>query len=142
MQNQKEKKAQIIAILNNKQVIINIGKRDGVKVDDKFDIVDSQVKILRDPDTHEILDRFHQFKQQISAIQVETKYSICSSIFNKKENSISKLAMRQYQPVINAAITTRKVGKHLNVDQSEVNDITAKYNYSVIHIGDKVTPSK
>lgn len=142
MQNQKEKKAQIIAILNNKQVIINIGKRDGVKVNDKFDIVDSEVKILRDPDTHEILDRFHQFKQQISAIQVETKYSICSSIFNKKENSISKLAMRQYQPVINAAITTRKVGKHLKVDQSEVNDITAKYNYSVIHIGDKVIPSK
>lgn len=141
MQTQKEKKPQIIAILNNKQVIINIGKRDGVKVNDKFDIVDSQVKFLRDPDTHEILDRFHQLKQQISAVKVETKYSICSSIFNKKENSISKLAMRQYQPIINAT-TTRKVGKQLNVDPKEVNDITAKYNYSVIHIGDKVTPSK
>ena len=44
MQSQKE--PQIIAILNNKQVIINIGKRDGVKSNDKFDIIDSQVKIL------------------------------------------------------------------------------------------------
>ena len=88
MQSQKE--PQIIAILNNKQVIINIGKRDGVKSNDKFDIIDSQVKILRDPDTHEILDRFHQFKQQISVIKVELKYSICSSIFNKKENSDRK----------------------------------------------------
>ena len=140
MQSQKE--PQIIAILNNKQVIINIGKRVGVKSNDKFDIIDSQVKILRDPDTHEILDRFHQLKQQISVIKVELKYSICSSIFNKKENSISKLAMKQYQPIINATTINRKVGKHLNVNPKEVNDITAKYNYSVIHIGDKVTPSK
>lgn len=140
MQSQKE--PQIIAILNNRQVIINIGKRDGVKTNDKFDIVDSQVKILRDPDTHEILDRFHQFKQQISAIKVEPKCLICSSIFNKKENSISKLAMKQYQPIINATTINQKERKHLNVNQKEVNDITAKYNYSVIHIGDKVTPSK
>ena len=60
MKNSKEKTPQIIAILNNKQVIINVGKRDGVEVNDKFDIVDSQVKVLRDPDTHEILDKFHQ----------------------------------------------------------------------------------
>lgn len=142
MKDSKEKTPQIIAILNNKQVIINVGKRDGVEVNDKFDIVDSQVKVLRDPDTHEILDRFHQFKQQISAIKVETKYSICSSIFDKKENAISTLSIRQYRPIINATTINRKVGKQLKVDQKEVNDITAKYNYSVVHIGDRIIPSK
>lgn len=137
-----KKKPQIIAILNNEQVIINVGKRDGVKVNDKFDIVDPQIKILRDPDTHEILDKFQQFKQQISAIKVETKYSICSSIFNKKENPVSTLLMNQYQPIINATTINNKEGKALKVDQKEVDNITAKYNYSVIHIGDRVILSK
>lgn len=142
---------QIAAIINNKTVIINQGLRNGVSKNDEFDIIDSKSSILKDPTTGEVLGKFKQYKQRIYVTQVEDKYSICTSIFEKKELS-DKTIEQMFNPlnlhpsIFKSDITNNykkvTVGRKMKISPEETKDILAKYNYKTIHIGDHIIKSE
>ena len=65
----------VAAILNQRELIINKGDKDGVKQDMKFKVIELEVEI-KDPDTEEPLGTFSREKIRVKIGEVQAKYSV------------------------------------------------------------------
>lgn len=137
---EKEKKPQIVAIINDTTVIINLGSREGIKEHDKFDILDDDIITLRDPDTKEILGRFSQSKEKIFVREVHKKFSICVSQYKTINSPLINSLMRPVNPLLRDVNNDEEkiIGRKLNIDSKEENNFLKKYNHKKVHIGDRV----
>lgn len=140
----KKNKIKIIAIINETTVIINAGTREGIKKDDKFNILDKKVYKLTDPDTHEVLDTFKKYKQKLYVKELHETYCICVSTYKKHIMPASSLAlMKSLTEPLNPFLKQDKesvkiIGKKMKIDPKEINDILSSYSYSTVHVGDVV----
>lgn len=135
------KKFKIIAITDKKTVLINAGQRDGIKTEDKFDILDPTPRQLKDPDTGEILDTITQKKQRVFVRKVFEKYCVCVSEFQRTVLSpIFSLNNDLLNPSLRfmGAEKTETVGKPLNVKEDSISNLLNYYNYSEVKVGDQV----
>lgn len=136
-----KKAIKVIKILSEYKVIINAGSRDGIEINEKFDIVSSEKIILEDPDTHEILDEFEAYKAVVIAKDVREKYTICETpryAINPVGSALAGLSS------INNSIyglyeTSEVKQKKLNVSEYDIHNILEKYNDdSPVIVGDHV----
>ncbi|WP_390410074.1 hypothetical protein [Lacticaseibacillus jixiensis] len=134
----------IIAISDDHTVIINAGKREGITTKDAFDILDSEIKQLIDPDTKELLDEFQQKKQRVYVHSVRDKYCICVSKYKQsalESQMITSVTSSLTEALLNPASRYAKretVGENLNIDKDEISGILNEYNHSLVHVGDVV----
>lgn len=70
---------QVADILNERDVVINIGRIQGVKKGMRFAIVASTPKEISDPETDEVLDVVDQLKALVQATEVRERITICST---------------------------------------------------------------
>lgn len=136
-----KKEIKIIKILSKYKVIINAGERDGIKNDDKFEILDPEKRILEDPDNGEILDEFEGFKARIIAVDVKEKYTICET--PKKYESNAANVITSAVKVINEnslwGYEPKKAKQDaLNVSEYEIDNIFSPYTNSLVCEGDIV----
>lgn len=80
-------KGKVARILNSREIVINVGKKGGVKIGMKFDILDPKGEDIRDPDTHEILGSLPRPKVQVKVTDVQENLSVAST-YRKKEINV------------------------------------------------------
>ncbi len=138
----KKKEIKIIKILSKYKVIINAGKRDGIKNGDKFEILDPEKRILADPDNGEILDEFEGFKARIIAEDVKEKYTICETPKRYEANAANTIASAAIKVINENSLWGYEPKKAkqdaLNVSEYEIDDIFSPYTNSLVTEGDVV----
>ena len=77
----------VASILNERDVVINIGRIQGVKKGMKFAIVASTPKEISDPETGEVLDVVDQLKALVQVTEVRERITICSTYKTPKISS-------------------------------------------------------
>jgi hypothetical protein len=69
----------VAQLLNERELVINIGESDGVRAGMKFKILaESPVEIF-DPETDELLGTVDREKVRVQAVEVQKEFSICST---------------------------------------------------------------
>lgn len=76
----------VARILNDREVVLNRGRIDGIKVGMYAAIVDPSADVIRDPDTNEILGGLVRFKKTLMVSQVSEKFCIASTFRTKNVN--------------------------------------------------------
>lgn len=71
-------RGKVAAILNERELVINLGSANGVKEGMKFKVIEPELQIL-DPDTQEFLGTFDREKVRIKVVEVNPKYSVGST---------------------------------------------------------------
>ena len=73
----------VARVLNEREIVINVGTVQGVKVDMYFDIIDPKGLDIKDPDTKEVLGSFKRSKVRVRVTQVQEKLSIATTYRSK-----------------------------------------------------------
>jgi len=79
-------RGKVARILDSRNLVINIGSQQGVKIDMYFDVMDPKGEDIRDPDTNEILGSLERPKVRIRITDVQDKLSVASTYKKKKVN--------------------------------------------------------
>lgn len=82
----------VAIILNTRELAINIGKKDGVKVDMIFKILSPNSITIKDPDTQKIIVSIKREKTRVKAIEVNDDYTICRTYRTKTIEGFNPLA--------------------------------------------------
>jgi hypothetical protein len=69
----------VARILNSRELALNIGSIDGVKLGMFFDVLDLKGEDIRDPETQEILGSLQRPKVRVKIIAVQEKLSVAST---------------------------------------------------------------
>ena len=72
-------RGKVARIINAREVVLNIGQSQGVKVGMSFDILTPKGLDIRDPDTGENLGSFQRAKNRVRVIQAQDKLSLAST---------------------------------------------------------------
>lgn len=66
-------------VLNDRQLVINRGSDDGVRVGAKYEIFDPEAHEPKDPETGESLGPIYVFKIRVKVIRVEPRYCVAET---------------------------------------------------------------
>jgi hypothetical protein len=69
----------VAEVLNERQLVINIGARDGVEAGMRFAVLGAKPIIIHDPDTGEELDALDPEKIRVQATVVRERVAICET---------------------------------------------------------------
>jgi hypothetical protein len=69
----------VAAILNAKELVINIGAVNGVKLGSIFAILSEKPIVIKDPTTGDLLDQIDREKVRVKVIEVRERVAICST---------------------------------------------------------------
>ena len=72
-------RGKVARIINAREVVLNIGQDQGVRVGMSFDILTPRGLDIRDPDTGENLGSFQRAKNRVRVIQTQDKMSLAST---------------------------------------------------------------
>lgn len=129
----------VIRILNEYEIIIDVGKKQGIVEDDKFVVYNEGEEIL-DLEGNS-LGKLELVKANVEVIKVQDNYSICSAYKIKKINELTGLGALAGLNTINmlAGYETKTEKKRvpLNVDEEDFED-TITSGHGQIKKGDLV----
>ncbi len=80
----KRLEGRVAAILNSKELVINIGDQHGVRHGMKFAVLAESELEVRDPESGKLLDTIDREKVRVEASEVRKKISICRTYRIKK----------------------------------------------------------
>ena len=127
----------IARILDEYNVVINVGRRHGVREGMPFVIFATSENEVKDPDTGEVLGRLETVKGYVSAVHVQDGLSICAIQPLTKGGVKGEAKTQTLSGAMMAeSLDYRSGGEHrLNVNPSQVSGITRG---GAISIGDGV----
>ena len=79
-------RGKVARILNSREMVINIGSRNGVVVGMRFDVMDTKGERVRDPDTRELLGSVERSKVRVEISKVQERLSVASTYRTEKVN--------------------------------------------------------
>lgn len=79
-------RGKVARILNSKELALNVGSQDGVKVGMYFDILDPVGEDITDPDTGEVIGSLERPKVRVKIIRVQERLSLATTYRKKKIN--------------------------------------------------------
>ncbi|WP_020006232.1 hypothetical protein [Salinicoccus albus] len=136
MNNELKKKVKIATILSETEVIINAGKLDGIQQGQAFYIVDIHGRVIKDPDTDEILGSFPGYKGKVVVKKVKDKFSYCESPTYYR-NYAAELTLASTKSLIdNMDIIGGQEQNKLNILKEDITDLSSKFTDSPVKIGD------
>ena len=80
-------KGKVARILNAREIVINIGRNEGVEIGMYFNVLDPKGENIKDPDTHEILGSLERPKVKVRITSVQDRLSVAST-FRKTEVNV------------------------------------------------------
>ena len=81
--NSKLHEGKVAQIVSEREIAINIGKKDGVVQGMQFSVLAATPQEVTDPDTGELLDTIDRSKIDVEATEVRDKITICSTFATK-----------------------------------------------------------
>lgn len=79
-------RGKVARILNSRELVLNIGEINGVKIKMRFDVMDPKGEDIIDPDSREILGSIERPKVRVEITDVKEKLSVASTFKKKKIN--------------------------------------------------------
>lgn len=79
-------RGRVARILNSRELAINVGSAQGVRVGMLFDVLDPKGDDIRDPETAEILGSIERPKVRVKVTSVQDRLSVASTFKSKKVN--------------------------------------------------------
>lgn len=137
------KKGKVAQILNTRDLVINIGEKNGVEVGMKFDVIDPKGEKIKDPDTQEIIGSLDRPKVRVKVIQVKENISVAST-FKVKEINVGGTGGELFRGFSSAGIFAQdlrppkwiKVTETLKTTETTWEDLSSEESY--VKIGDPV----
>lgn len=86
----------VVQILNEREIVVNVGADRGVKRGMKFAILASEPLEIRDVDTNEILGMLDREKVRVRATEVQPKMTICETYETRSTRGSSMLSIAEY----------------------------------------------
>lgn len=138
---------QVAQILNEREIVVNIGSERGVHVGMKFAVLADAPTKVYDPDNGELLDVIDREKTRVEAIEVRPKISICRTYRTRWEggNSIHRglgvgiveatLGIGMFEAT--KKITPRETVETLRIDDASHLPLLSPYE-SYVKIKDRV----
>jgi len=133
-------RGKVAKILNTRELVINKGSNDGVKIGMKFDVFDPKGENIIDPDSKEVLGSVLRPKVKVEIVSVQEKVSIASTYKKKTYNvggtatfNLSSLALALRPPEWVTEYETLKT-KESTWEDLEEEDSFVKTGDSVIEI--------
>ena len=77
----------VARILNQRELILNVGKSSGVEVGDKFAVLDPEAIDVPDPKTRENLGSLERIRAIVQVDQVAENISVAKKIWPREEDS-------------------------------------------------------
>lgn len=74
----------VAGVLNERELVINIGSLQGVKRGMKFKVLASEPLVIYDPETGEKLGMLDREKVRVAAVEVHKRFSICRTYRTRK----------------------------------------------------------
>jgi len=79
-------RGKVARILNSRDLVINVGSRDGVIVGTYFDVLDPKGEDIQDPDTGEVLGSVERPKVRVQVVKVQERLSVASTYKTRQVN--------------------------------------------------------
>ena len=79
-------RGKVARILNSRDLVINVGSRDGVVVGMYFDVLDPKGEDIKDPDTGEVLGSVERPKIRVQVVKVQERLSVASTYKKRQVN--------------------------------------------------------
>ena len=79
-------RGKVAQVLNSREVVLNIGSHDRVKLDMLFDILDPISQDIRDPDSGEVLGSLSRPKVRVRITHVQSLLSVATTYRRTKVN--------------------------------------------------------
>ena len=124
----------VAAILNSRELVLNIGIDSGVKDDMCFEILENESKEILDPDSGDKLGTIDFRKVQVKVTEVREKFSIACTYKTHRKNIggsgiplISSLGLSPPQWITEYETLKRRPDYHDPLDESE----------SIVNVGDR-----
>lgn len=111
-QKNRNQQFRIVKIIDDETIIINAGSNNGIKKNDRFEILGKGIKVI-DPQTKEDLGMLDNIKETVTVTKVFEKMSECSNI--STTSAMISLANRITD------MYTAPYKKVLNVDKDQIN---------------------
>lgn len=110
----------IATLLNERELVINIGKSDGVRTGMKFKILSESPVEIHDPETGELLGIVDREKVRVQAVDVKEKFSVCSTYRAYHTGGGPLYSISAYRLMSNVLTAPpRKVVETLKAENSE-----------------------
>ena len=73
----------VASVLNERELAINIGSENGVRLGMKFNVLaDKPTKVI-DPESNELLGEIDRVKVRVQAVEVQARFSVCRTYKNR-----------------------------------------------------------
>ena len=118
----------VVEIVNNRELIVNYGIKDGAAMGDKVRIYEVGPTILH-PETKEELGTYDFIKDYLEVTLCFDYFSICKKIIRKEKNNFLAISAL-------TGGTTREVGE-ISVDENDFTNRKKDFSH-IIKPGDKV----
>lgn len=83
-------RGKVARILNSRDLVINVGSKDGVVVGMYFAVLDPKGEDIKDPDTGEVLGSVERPKVRVQVVKVQERLSVAST-YKKREVNVGGL---------------------------------------------------
>jgi hypothetical protein len=131
-------RGRVAAILNERELALNVGEQDGVREEMRFAILNSKGVNIVDPETHEPLGSVEVAKVLVKVTRVQEKLSVAQTFRTTKKNvggqgsGLGIAISDMFQPAdwIEVPETLRVIGR---ASKQELPD-----NESFVQVGDPV----
>ena len=126
----------VAQILNSRELVINLGTKQGVELGMYFDVLDQKGQEIRDPDTNEVLGSIERPKVRVKVTKVQDKVCIAAT-YKKTEVNIGGRSFG-IGGFANALMPPKWVTKYetLKTDEQTWEDLSEEESY--VKIGDPV----
>jgi hypothetical protein len=79
-------KGLVAKILTSRELVINIGAKDGVAPGMVFKILDTKGQDIRDPETNDVLGSILRTKVVVRAVTVQERLTLCETFRSRRAN--------------------------------------------------------
>ena len=79
-------RGKVARILNSREMALNLGTSDGVRLGMQFDVLDPKTQDITDPDSKEIIGSLHRPKVRVVVGIVEPQFSIARTFRRRRVN--------------------------------------------------------
>ena len=79
-------RGKVAKILNSRDLVINRGSQDGVRLGMVFNVLDAKAEDIRDPETEEILGSLRRPKVQVKVTELQDRLARASTFQAKRVN--------------------------------------------------------
>ncbi len=124
----------VAQVLNERELVINIGRQDSVKAGDRFKVLSAASLDVRDPDTGEVLGSIEREKVRVKASQVFDNMTVCKTY---RTHWIGNYDLSPLEQTVASFMPRTKVTDTLRADRNDLpRELTLEE--SIVKIGDPV----